>query len=163
MKFDVKNIFRWLFKLLKLIIFITGTVTILFILLFLILGFMIRTEWLPDPFEPKIDKQVYSQLEEYRPTINYIENYYRTNKKYPKSIKKPANLKYFPYYTYKTFNDGTEFILHIGKREHLGEGYRYCSSDFLPICKDGGRVKGSGYHTQNSFRQVGDWIEELYY
>jgi len=95
------------------------------------------------------------QLEEYRPSINYIKNYKKEHGVYPTSLKKGLNhSKSHPYYVYKIFNNGNDFKIMVSRFEYIID-YNYCSSKKLDGCDE--NSKNSKY----KYYKFGEWIKEV--
>lgn len=94
------------------------------------------------------------QLEEYRPSINYIKTYKNEHGVYPINLKKDLiHSKAHPYYIYKTFNKGNDFKIMVSRFKYI-VGYNYCSSKKLDGCDE--NQKKSNY----KYYKFGEWIKE---
>lgn len=95
------------------------------------------------------------QLEDYRPAIDYIENYRLQHGQYPIDITaiNPISSS-FPYYNYATHNNGNDFILSVSEYKDLSHSnYKYCSSPKLSHCT------AVGYGTDMTMHfKLGDWV-----
>lgn len=107
--------------------------------------------------EKQDNKKVINKLNDYKATITYITGYYKSNGFYPDKIPQ-VNSAFFPYYKYEIKNNGKDFVLFVNDNNNPHLGYRFCSSADLKRCKAIGYDKKS----KNTFKQVGDWVEESY-
>lgn len=93
-------------------------------------------------------------LEDYRPAIEFIKEYKAQNGVYPENILDlEINSYNFPYFTYSTENNSSEFILTVSKYKYFDSGcYRYCSSTKLQDCS------ATGIDNHKKHLRLGEWI-----
>ena len=93
-------------------------------------------------------------LEDYRPAIEYIKEYKAKHGVYPENILDlEINSSNFPYFTYSTENNRSEFILTVSNYKYFNSGcYRYCSSTKLQDCS------ASGIDKYKKHLKLGEWI-----
>ncbi len=81
----------------------------------------------------KYTYQEFKELNEYRPIINYIEQYKKQNGVYPRALRKDLIVpKNYTYYQYETFNNNQDFKLNVS--DYATVSYTYCSNKKLNGC-----------------------------
>jgi len=94
------------------------------------------------------------ELEEFRPTINYIKQYKNTHGIYPTNLKgNLPNSKSYSSYHYIIFNKGNDFKLSVGGSKNSISNYNYCSSTNFNGCSTDSKPPIIRH-------KLGDWIEE---
>lgn len=100
--------------------------------------------------------QQLKELDEYRPTINYIKNYKKEHNIYPETLKNDLlKSKSHPYYEYKIYNNKKDFKLRVSKYKYPQiEDYIYCSNKISNGCEENPKF------TTLKHEQIGEWIKE---
>lgn len=96
------------------------------------------------------------KLEEYRPTINYIEVYKKQHGIYPLTLdeKSPKTTNY-PFFEYKIYNNQKDYRLAVSSSKIIWRNnYYYCSNYTIERCSE--TFKDKFYN----FKKIGHWIKE---
>ena len=98
------------------------------------------------------------QLDKYKSTIKYLENYKEKNREYPSNlIIKNENPDEFPYISYTTYNNGKDFILIVSPYRYIESGsFRYCTNNKLPKCQP------TGINQREMILCISDWLYYRY-
>lgn len=98
------------------------------------------------------------QLDKYKSTIKYLENYKEKNREYPSNlIIKNENPDEFPYISYTTYNNGKDFILIVSPYRYIEScSFRYCTNNKLPKCQP------TGINQREMILCISDWLYYRY-
>lgn len=98
------------------------------------------------------------QLDKYKSTIKYLENYKNKNSKYPANLSvQNANPEEFPFISYTTYNNQKDFILIVSPYRYIESGsFRYCTNNKLPKCQP------TGINQREMILCISDWLYYRY-
>lgn len=98
------------------------------------------------------------QLDKYKSTIKYLENYKSKNSKYPANLSvQNANPEEFPFISYTTYNNQKDFILIVSPYKYIESGsFRYCTNNKLPKCQP------TGINQREMILCISDWLYYRY-
>ncbi len=98
------------------------------------------------------------QLDKYKSTIKYLENYKNKNSKYPANLSvQNANPEEFPFISYTTYNNQKDFILIVSPYKYIESGsFRYCTKSTLPQCNP------TGITEREVILNISNWVYYRY-